>query len=262
MTDSANTELREAAGQLLSIGGELSRLKGAIEEHAALAASLRGLAGQIGALSSTLETLPQPLQKVSERGEVLIESVQRSVRPAGELLSAMADLRALLTSFPAAEVIKNRVDELGTEMTGLSSAVSRSAIEVREIVAGLPSVGVLRGITEAIDRKIDGITLAVGHCQSQLDAATSKLQWTEHAIGAVGKLVTRLDQRQSQSEIQLGQLITKIDLIAKDVARVLEESKGAANATSGRLDVLERLARRSLFAILFGRDEGSLPDKH
>ena len=121
-----------------------------------------------------LQKLPDPIARVAEKGEQLVDSIEQVLGPAGNLLSAVNEFSDSIAKLPSEAMLGERFAMLQQNIDD-SSRESASAL-VR------------------MDAKVDGI------------------------------------------------------------ADSLKKLAGHAGETTRKLDVLDRLARRSLFAILTGRD--------
>ena len=225
MSSDGDSALEKAASEVLSVSSELSRLRGAVESHGRAADALSEASSELRQLAGTIAALPNGFAEHFERGALVVGAIETALAPAGELRSGMLQVNekfaGVATSQALGEGVAQLVHGMAERAEGLRDEFERSLSKASgSMVEGLD--GIKRLIAEWEQ-----------HIRARFQSVDSRIEAVEDGIRVLESKISGVEER--------------LDAQALLIKKYNEQ-------TTEHLTVLEKLARRSLLAILMGKD--------
>lgn len=282
--------LETAAHEIIVIADELSKLRQTIAKHSDAAKGLDSAAIEIANLAVTLRQLPEPLLAIVKHGDQFISKADQSLAPATALAETVNKYR---DSFTAQQQSLVQLTQVGEQNNAVLAAVSHHVLllatsDVLQTLDGkLDQLKtVLSNDLTVSNDKLDSLQSSVDRLIAAMNetstAAATALKLTNEKLDNLHQVNQRIVDSMGQlaNEVASGLRLSnnKTDLLQKSVddidklvlqtsAKVDAASRTSeqqsinqdrqAQETTEKLLTLERLARRSLFAILLGRGEAA-----
>jgi len=215
----------EAIDEIRSVSQELARLSGAVQSHGRAAEALAAASQQVEKLCGLLQVLPMDLSTCLDRGNQLLLSTEEALAPAGRLVRGLEDVQRSVASTATSDQLLGGIERLvGETRASGDDAVARTDKAIQGGVHGLEQA--VRNACELLTKRIVAVDEELGRLSARVNAV-------ESGVATASQAISDLNGRLEKQLLQVGE---------RD-ARIQE-----------KLSTLERLARRSLFAILMGRE--------
>lgn len=137
--------IRLAAEEVLSVAGELGRLKTTIQDQLGVTDQLRALVDVLSGLADTLRSLPDPISRVAQQGAAFVLDAETALKPAASLMQTVDAFQhalegvATASNVAAIMAVVNRLEqrsreqlqsqkELASRLTALEGLARRGAI--------------------------------------------------------------------------------------------------------------------------------------
>lgn len=208
--------LERAASEVLSVAAELTRLRGAVESHGRAADALAEASAGLKRLAETIGSLPDGFSQHFDRGALVVGAIEAALAPAGELRAGVLQVGERLSA---------TAQSLDVGIGKLEDGMSRHATGVTDALSST--------FASSVGRIQESMTEWEGRLAARFQAVDVKLKTLEEDAGALTSKLTEITERLDDQESLMG------------------EHHAAATA---QLTTLEKLARRSLIAILMGKD--------
>lgn len=225
MSNDVDSALEKAASEVLNVSSELSRLRGAVESHGRAADALSEASSELKELAATIAALPSGFSEHFERGALVVGAIETALAPAGELRSGMLQVNEKFAGVATAQALGDGVVQLERGMADRAGKLSEELEQSLSKASG------------SMMAEMDGIKVLIAEWEQQIQA---RFQSVDSRIKAV--------------EDGIGVLESKISAVAEGLNAQSLLIKQNNDQTTTHLTVLERLARRSLIAILMGKD--------
>lgn len=225
MSSGEDSPLEKAAAEVLSVSSELSKLRGAVESHGRAANALSEASSELRQLAGTIAALPNGFAEHFERGALVVGAIEAALAPAGELRSGVLQVTEKFAVVATSQALEDGVAQLERGMTERAEGLRGEFEQSLSKASGSMVVG------------LEGIKALITEWELQVQA---RFQSVDSRIKAV--------------EDGIGVLESKISGVAEGLDAQALRIEQTNEQTTAHLAVLERLARRSLIAILMGRD--------
>jgi len=216
--------IETAAQNIISISNELSRLRETIVQHSNAANGLESAAVEISNLATTLRQLPEPLMALFQRGDQFIAKADQSLAPATTLAESLESYSASFT----------QQQEALAQLIRFGEQHQLRLSEVDQTTSLLPTSDALHVLGEKISQLSNEILSGLKLSNERIDLLQKGIEKTYAAIVQTFKMVDAAANAAEQ--------------------RAIKQDRQAQETTENLLK-LERLAKRSFFAVIFGRDK-------
>lgn len=228
MTTDREGAFMEAVNEIKSISDELSRLKGAVQSHGRAADALGTASSEMEKLCVLLNGLPNGLSLHLDRATQFLANTEQAFAPAGRLASVLDEVLQLLPEMATKQGVESVVQHCSNESLRTGKVVQVAAAKTSEFIQAA-----MRDVDQGIKDGRDVLSDQLTELRGKLDVLTEKLTQADTVSKALGNAISQIDAKFTDQAL----------LAAKRNADVEE-----------KLSTLERLARRSLLAILMGKD--------
>ncbi len=222
---SENSDLITAAAEILNVSSELTRLRGAVDAHSRAAEALSETSAQLKHLAETLDTLPNGFATQFERGSQVVEAIEKALAPAGEMRSSIAQVHNKFSELATSQVVVDGVAHLD-----------------RGIATGAQS------LNESFERSLSSSSILAVAALNEFQASMGEWQ---HQVRSQAE---SMEARLQTVEEGIGALESKLVSFGENLDGHVGRSADANEQVKYQLATLERLAKRSLIAILMGKD--------
>lgn len=225
MSSVGDSALEKAAFEVLNVSSELSRLRGAVESHGRAADALSDASNELKQLAATIAALPSGFAEQFERGALVVGAIETALAPAGELRSGMLQVNEKFAGVATSQALGDGLAQLERVMAERAGKLGEELEQSLFAASGSMMAG------------LDGIKALIAESEQQ---GQTRFESVDSRIKAV--------------EDGLKVLESKISGVADGLNAQVLLIKQNNDQTTAHLTVLERLARRSLIAILMGKD--------
>jgi hypothetical protein len=288
MSDTDKSSIQAAAKDIISISDELTRLRQTIAQHSEAAKGLDSAATGISSLATTLRKLPEPLLALLQRGDIFIAKADQSLAPATALSETLGNYsnsftkqqEALVQLTKLGEQNRTHLSEVNQKISLLPSSDALHALgeKIDQLAKKLASDVKLSNekadsLQRSVERYHDTMDQAITKISGDLKFSNEKLDALQQGNQRIHESIDKLSNEVSSGLklsiertilVQNGivktneaiiQTFKRVDAVAHMAEQQSINQDRQAQETTEKLLTLERLARRSLFAILFGRDK-------
>ena len=225
MSSDGDSALEKAASEVLKVSSELSRLRGAVESHGRAADALSEASTELKQLAGTIAALPNGFSEQFERGALVVGAIETALAPAGELRSGVLQVNEKFAGVATSQALADGVAKLELGMAERAE-----------------------GLREQFERSL---SKASGSMVEGLDGMKALIaEWEQNIQVRFQSVHSRIEAVEAGIRV----LESKLSGVAEGLDAQALLIKKNNEQTTEHLTVLEKLARRSLIAILMGKD--------